>query len=104
MSEAGTEPATARAELARRLATMDRLTAEASGRVYRGESADQSVEAKVDGNGRLLTLRIDPPALRVAHPERVGYAVVVALTTARELAAGAKARAVHAALGGPADP
>lgn len=92
-----------RAELARRLATMDRLTEEASGRVYRAESADRSVTAKVDGNGRLLTLRIDPPALRVAHPERVGYAVVAAVTTARELAAGAREQHVRAVFGRPGD-
>lgn len=83
---------------------MDRLTAEASGRVYLGESADRTVAADVDGNGRLLTLRIDPPALRVAHPERVGLAVVAAVTTARELAAGAKAHEVRAALRGAAGP
>lgn len=82
---------------------MDRLTAEASGRVYRGESADRSVEVKVDGNGRLLTLWIDPPAFRVAHPERVGLAVVAAVTTARERAADARARDVREALRVPTD-
>lgn len=102
MSEAGEEPGSARAELVRRLATMDRLTAEASRQVYRGESTDRSVVAKVDGNGRLLTLWIHPPAFRVAHPERVGHAVVVAVTTARERAAGAKAEQVRAAFGRPA--
>lgn len=104
MSEAGEQLGAAREALAQRLATMDRLTREASGRAYRGESADRTVVANVDGNGRLLTLWIHPPALRVAHPERVGHAVVAAVTTARERAAGAKAEQVRAAFGRPADP
>jgi DNA-binding protein YbaB len=103
VSGAGEQSRGARAELAQRLATLDQLNAEASGRVYGGESVDRSVVAKVDGNGELLTLRIHPPALRVAHPERVGYAVVAAVTSARERAAGAKAQQVRAAFGRPAD-
>lgn len=83
-----------------RLATLDRLHREAVGRVYAGESADRTVTATVDGTGRLLDLRLDPVAVRVADPERVGRQLVAAVARARVAAAGERAQRVREALGG----
>jgi DNA-binding protein YbaB len=89
----------ARAAIAKRLATMDRLSSEATSRIYYGESTDRTVVAKVDGNGLLVALDIDPAALRVAHPERIGPEIVAAVSAARAVAADEKAQLTRTAFG-----
>jgi len=90
---------TARAVLAARLATVDRLFQEAARRVHHGESGDGAVLARVDGNGRLLTLSVDPRAVRAPHPERVGPQIVAAIAAARGAAAQERQRRTREALG-----
>lgn len=51
-----------------------------------GRSRDGSVEVEVDLHGHLRSLRIDPSALRGPHPQRVGAAVVEAMSVACTLA------------------
>lgn len=51
-----------------------------------GRSRDRSVDVEVDLNGHLRSLRIDPSALRGPHPQRVGAAVVEAMSVACTLA------------------
>jgi DNA-binding protein YbaB len=88
----------ARAAIAARLATLDRLTREAADRVYQGGSPDGTVLVRVDGNGRLLDLVVAPGALRTGHPERLGPEIVAAVTAARESAAGERTLQVRAHL------
>lgn len=51
-----------------------------------GRSRDRSVDVEVDLRGHLRSLRIDPSALRGPHPQRVGAAVVEAMSAACTLA------------------
>src|SRR5690606_35978174 len=89
----------ARAVLAARLATLDTLFQEATSRVHHGESAGGAVRAQVDGNERLLALTVDPGAVRVPHPERLGPQIVAAITAARSVAAQQWRRRTREALG-----
>lgn len=59
---------------------------ESVGETAVGSSHDRSVQAEVDLRGHLRNLRIDPSALRGPHPQRVGAAVVEAMSVARALA------------------
>lgn len=90
---------TARAVLAARLATLDKLFQETTRRVHHGQSGDGAVLARVDGNGRLLTLAVDPGAVRAPHPERVGPQIVAAVTAARGAAARERQRRTREMLG-----
>lgn len=89
----------ARDAAAQRLARLDRLAEEASQLVHDGRSTTGVAAASVDGNGRLLAVRVDPAALRTVSPERVGHEVVTAVSAARELAATEHTRLVQERLG-----
>ncbi|MQA87888.1 MAG: hypothetical protein GEV03_25500 [Streptosporangiales bacterium] len=77
-------------ELASRLdRTSDRieeLQRELAGKRVAWRSEDGLYRVAVDGNGRLLDLDIEPLAIRSAHPEKVGPAVVAAVIAARRAA------------------
>jgi DNA-binding protein YbaB len=57
--------------------------AKPTGETVAAISSDGTVEVKVDLRGHLCHLRIDPSALRNAHPQRLGAAVVEAMSDAR---------------------
>ena len=63
------------------------------------KSAGGAVRAQVDGNGRLLALTVDPGAVPVPHPERLGPQIVAAITAARSAAAQQWRRRTREALG-----
>ncbi len=71
----------------RRLVELDAELAELR---FRGVSRDNSVTAIVDGRGAIVEIVVRDAALRSAHPELVGPAVVEAVNQAR---AGAGQRA-----------
>ncbi len=60
--------------------------AEPTGETFAGSSPDSTVDVKVDLRGHLCHLRIDPSVLRSPHPQRVGAAVVEAMSVARSRA------------------
>ena len=60
--------------------------AEPTGETFAGSSSDSTVEVKVDLRGHLCHLWIDPRTLRSPHPQRVGAAVVEAMSVARSRA------------------
>lgn len=57
--------------------------AEPAGETVAAISSNGAVEVKVDLRGHLCHLWIDPKALRSPHPQRVGAAVVEAMSDAR---------------------
>lgn len=63
-------------------------------------SADRTVTAVVDGNGKLMSLLVDDSVLRSAHPEAVGPAIVEAIARARA-GASQTARALVGEILGP---
>lgn len=82
------------------LAEVRARTAELSQRRF--EATAGHVLAVVDGQGRLVDLRIDDDAVgpRVAHPGLLGNEIVEAVTAARGAAADENARSLHTVLPG----
>ena len=74
-------------DVAAKLADVAELTAELARRRF--ESVVGNVRAVVDGQGGLVDLWIDEPAVgpRVAHPGQVGGEIVAAVAGARQAAA-----------------
>jgi DNA-binding protein YbaB len=67
-----------------RFAEFDAILA---GRRYRALSRDRATEATVNGHGALIDLKINDRALRSAHPQIIGSAIVEAINTVRAQAA-----------------
>lgn len=65
-----------------------------------GSAADGRVAAEVDGNGRVVDIRIDDRALRQPHPHLLGSQVLEAITTARTSAAQVERRLVDEVMRG----